>query len=51
MIEGPLTAMCPASALQMHPHVTVVLDKAAARALTHSSYYRSVSNKPDWQCD
>ena len=52
MIEGPLTAMCPASALQMHPQVTVVLDEAAARTLTHSSYYRWVyENKPDWQRD
>lgn len=52
MIEGPLTAMCPASALQMHPHVTVVLDEAAARDLKHTSYYRWVyENKPDWQRD
>jgi glucosamine-6-phosphate deaminase len=52
MIEGPLTAMCPASALQMHPQVTVVLDEAAASALTHGSYYRWVyENKPAWQRD
>ena len=52
MIEGPLTAMCPASALQMHPQVTVVLDEAAASALTHASYYRWVyENKPAWQRD
>ncbi len=29
-IEGPITASVPASALQMHPKVTVVLDRAAA---------------------
>ena len=26
-VEGPVTAMCPASALQLHPHATVVLDE------------------------
>ena len=52
MIEGPLTAMCPASALQLHPHVTVVLDEAAARDLKHTPYYRWVyENKPNWQRD
>ena len=30
MIEGPLSASCPASALQLHRKVTVVLDQAAA---------------------
>ena len=29
-VEGPLTAMCPASVLQLHPHATVVVDEAAA---------------------
>ena len=27
-VEGPLTAMCPASVLQLHPHATVVVDEA-----------------------
>jgi glucosamine-6-phosphate deaminase len=40
MIEGPVTAMCPASALQMHPRVTVVCDEAAAAKLAHDDYYR-----------
>jgi glucosamine-6-phosphate deaminase len=30
MIDGPLTTTCPASWLQTHPDVTVVLDEAAA---------------------
>lgn len=42
MAEGPLSAMCPASALQMHPATTVVLDPQAARLLTLKDYYRSV---------
>lgn len=32
-VEGPLSAMCPASVLQMHPAVTVIADKAAASGL------------------
>ncbi len=39
-IEGPLTAMVPASALQLHPHVTVIIDEAAAANLTLTDYYR-----------
>ena len=40
MIEGPLTAMCTASALQMHPRARVVCDEAAAAKLDHDEYYR-----------
>lgn len=40
MVEGPLTSMCPASALQLHPHVMVVVDDAAAARLTMDEYYR-----------
>lgn len=29
-VEGPLSAAVPASALQLHPHATVVVDEAAA---------------------
>jgi glucosamine-6-phosphate deaminase len=49
-VEGPVTAMVPASALQLHPHVTVVLDEAAASRLSLASYYRETyANKPAWQ--
>lgn len=34
MVEGPLTAQCPASILQMHPHAFVVVDAAAAARLS-----------------
>ena len=34
MLDGPLTTRCPASWLQTHPDVTVVLDEAAASART-----------------
>lgn len=50
MVEGPLTAMVPASALQMHPRATVIVDDAAAAGLSLRDYYREVQrNKPDWQ--
>lgn len=42
LIEGPLSAACPASILQMHRHVTVVIDEAAAAKLTLRSYYDAV---------
>ena len=50
MVEGPLTAMVPASALQLHPHTTVIVDEAAAAGLSLRDYYREVQrNKPQWQ--
>lgn len=49
-VEGPVTAMNPASALQLHPRVTVCLDAGAAAGLKMKQYYRWVfDNKPDWQ--
>lgn len=42
MVEGPVSAMCPASALQLHPAVTVVLDPEAAQSLVLQDYYRSI---------
>lgn len=48
--EGPLTASCPASVLQQHPHVTVLLDEPAAARLARTAYYREVfAGKPSWQ--
>ncbi|MEK6243044.1 MAG: glucosamine-6-phosphate deaminase [Pseudomonadota bacterium] len=50
MVEGPLTAMVPASALQMHPQATVIVDELAAAGLSLRDYYREVQrNKPQWQ--
>ena len=49
-VEGPITSMNPASALQLHPKVTVFLDEAAASELKLHKYYRWVyDNKPAWQ--
>ncbi len=49
-VEGPLTSMCPASALQLHPHATVVIDERAAARLALADYYRDTfAGKPAWQ--
>lgn len=49
-VEGPITAINPASVLQMHPVVKVCLDEPAASLLKRADYYRWVyENKPDWQ--
>ena len=49
-VEGPLSASCPASVLQLHPHATVLLDDAAAAGLERAAYYREVfAAKPPWQ--
>ncbi|MCX7968760.1 MAG: 6-phosphogluconolactonase, partial [Armatimonadetes bacterium] len=41
-IEGPVTASCPASALQLHPRVTFIIDEAAASKLQRKDYYKYV---------
>ncbi len=38
-VEGPITAMCPASVLQMHRKVTAIIDEAAAEDLHSKPYY------------
>ena len=49
-VEGPVAAACPASALQLHPHVTVLVDEAAASRLAHRDYYQDTfGRKPEWQ--
>ncbi len=50
MVEGPVSAICPASMLQLHPHATVLLDEGAASMLRLGDYYRQVyAGKPAWQ--
>jgi glucosamine-6-phosphate deaminase len=49
-VEGPVSAMVPASALQHHPQTTIIVDEEAASKLNLQAYYRSAfANKPDWQ--
>lgn len=50
LVEGPVSAMWPATVLQHHPHVTVLLDRGAARRLQLADYYRETYlSKPAWQ--
>ncbi len=49
-VEGPVSASLPASCIQLHAHVTVVVDEAAATRLERADYYRWVfEHKPTWQ--
>lgn len=45
-VEGPVSASCPASVLQLHPHVTVVVDESAASQLANADFYRYVMMHP-----
>jgi glucosamine-6-phosphate deaminase len=50
LVEGPVSALWPATILQLHPHVTVLLDEAASRRLQLVDYYRETyRSKPEWQ--
>ena len=41
-VEGPVTASCPASALQFHPKAKIILDEEAAALLQRRNYYEWV---------
>ena len=45
MIEGPVTHMVTASALQMHPSASVFIDEPAADDLQMREYYDWVQTK------
>jgi len=48
-VEGPITAMVSASALQLHPRCRVIVDEAAAAKLRGTDYYRWIfANEPEW---
>jgi len=50
LAEGPVSAMWPGTALQLHAHVTVLLDTPAASRLQLASYYiETYQGKPSWQ--
>ncbi|MBI3875633.1 MAG: glucosamine-6-phosphate deaminase [Verrucomicrobia bacterium] len=49
-VEGPITAMISATALQLHARCTVVVDEAAAGKLQGADYYRWIfQNEPEWE--
>jgi len=48
-VEGPITSMISATALQLHPSCTVIVDEAAAAKLQQRDYYRWIfDNEPEW---
>lgn len=47
MVEGAVSARWPASALQMHPNVTALIDEDAACRLELRDYYRFVQRHKD----
>lgn len=50
MVEGPVSSMCPGSALQLHRDANVFVDEAAASRLRLRDYYRyTFANRPSWQ--
>ena len=49
-VEGPITGMISASALQLHSHCTIVVDGDASLKLKEVDYYRWIfDNEPEWQ--
>ena len=42
-LTGPVTPDCPASALQLHPHVTVIADEGAAALMTRGTPLTAVT--------
>ena len=49
-VEGPITSMISATALQLHRKCTVVVDEAAASKLQAADYYRWIfNNEPEWE--
>ncbi len=49
-VEGPITSMISATALQLHRRCTVIVDESAATKLQGADYYRWVfANEPEWQ--
>jgi len=49
-VEGPITAMVSASAIQLHPDCKVIVDEAASVNLRGRAYYQWIyENEPEWQ--
>jgi glucosamine-6-phosphate deaminase len=49
-VEGPITSMISATALQLHEHCTVIVDEDAAAKLEEKEYYRWIfANEPEWE--
>lgn len=49
-VEGPISSMVSATALQLHPRCTVIVDEEAAAKLTEQEYYRWIfETEPEWE--
>ena len=49
-VEGPITSMISASAIQLHPKCKVIIDLEAAHDLKGREYYDWIfQNEPEWQ--
>ena len=49
-VEGPVTSMISASALQLHRNAIVIVDEAAAAELQGKEYYNWIfENEPEWE--
>ncbi len=49
-VEGPITSMISASAIQLHEHCVVVVDEDAAECLQGKDYYHWIfQNEPEWE--
>jgi glucosamine-6-phosphate deaminase len=50
MVEGPVKAAIPASALQMHPNCIVIADEEAASQLKSKGDFKWIfENDPEWE--
>ncbi len=48
LVEGPITSQVTASALQMHPKATVIIDEPASSDLNRVDYYKwTYENRPE----
>lgn len=49
-VEGPITSMISASALQLHTRCTVIVDEEAGAKLENTDHYRWIfTNEPEWE--
>ncbi|MCJ8314231.1 MAG: glucosamine-6-phosphate deaminase [Saccharospirillaceae bacterium] len=44
-IQGPITAQCPASALQLHANTVIVIDELAASKLTNIDFFKHIERE------
>lgn len=44
-VEGPVTAACPASALQLHRDAVLIIDEAAAAKLADKEFYKHIEQE------